>query len=394
MERGGSITILTKEMSFKVDHRDSCIPATANEDLLHFAYDKESDDVAEKKVMKRLFDSLDPEKKGTLSVKNVEMLFTKAGQGALTPEELENLTNVLFKNGPPDFEAFWKVWNTEVHVTEKTKENFKVISSKFTEPFDQHQLLIEEEGEQFTPEYRVWFYLKNLKTEVKRKISPWHDIPLFIKDVIRTQSPGTPLNKYNFICEIPKWTRAKYEIATIEPYNPVKQDVSNGVLRFYKHGDMLFNYGALPQTWESTEHSFVFQEGDGEVAYKGDNDPIDVIEIGTQQLQTGSVTPIKVLGILGMIDDGEMDWKVIAISITDPLATFMEDIPDVARHMPGALECIRTWLRDYKICHGKPQNKFAMNGQYFSREYAQRVIKDCHNHWRNFHLIHERTQAH
>ena len=50
-----------------------------------------------------------------------------------------------------------------------------------------------------------------------------------------------------FVCEIPKWTRKKYEIATGETMNPIKQDVKNGVLRDYKWGDMLFNYGAFPQ---------------------------------------------------------------------------------------------------------------------------------------------------
>lgn len=50
--------------------------------------------------------------------------------------------------------------------------------------------------------------------------------------------------------QIPKWTRKKFEIATGEEFNPIKQDTKNGKLREYNHGDMLFNYGAFPQTWE------------------------------------------------------------------------------------------------------------------------------------------------
>ena len=30
----------------------------------------------------------------------------------------------------------------------------------------------------------------------------------------------------------------------------MKQDVKNGTLREYAYGDMLYNYGCLPQTWE------------------------------------------------------------------------------------------------------------------------------------------------
>lgn len=78
----------------------------------------------------------------------------------------------------------------------------------------------------------------------------------------------------HFICEIPKWTRAKYEIATKEVLNPIRQDVKNRRLRFYQHGDMMFNYGCLPQTWEDPEH---VTEDTG---CKGDNDPIDAVEVG------------------------------------------------------------------------------------------------------------------
>ena len=28
----------------------------------------------------------------------------------------------------------------------------------------------------------------------------------------------------------------------------------------------------------------------------------------------GTITPVKILGILGLIDSGETDWKVIVIS--------------------------------------------------------------------------------
>ena len=45
---------------------------------------------------------------------------------------------------------------------------------------------------------------------------------------------------------------------------------------------------------------------------QGDNDPLDVVEIGTTQLTPGAVVKVKVLGVFAMIDDGETDWKVRA----------------------------------------------------------------------------------
>ena len=46
---------------------------------------------------------------------------------------------------------------------------------------------------------------------------------------------------------------------------------------------------------------------------------------------------VKVLGILAMIDDGELDWKVIAINSDDALATELNDISDVESKLPGVV---------------------------------------------------------
>ena len=58
-----------------------------------------------------------------------------------------------------------------------------------------------------------------------------------------------------------------------------------GKLRDY-HGPIFWNYGCLPQTWEdpTIEHPIV--------KCKGDNDPVDVVEIGSKALATGSVSKV------------------------------------------------------------------------------------------------------
>ena len=40
---------------------------------------------------------------------------------------------------------------------------------------------------------------------------------------------------------------------------------------------------------------------------------------------------VKPLGVYAMIDDGELDWKIIAISTSDPLAEKLNDVEDVER---------------------------------------------------------------
>ena len=131
---------------------------------------------------------------------------------------------------------------------------------------------------------------------------------------------------------------------------------------------MCFNYGALPQTWEDPAHT------SADTGFVGDNDPIDAMEIGYKMLRTGSVTKVKVLGCLAMIDDGETDWKVVCISTEDPLAEKLNDIDDVERVMPGYIGVMREWLRMYKVVDGKPKNEFGLQERAMDKAYTMGVV--------------------
>merc|ERR1712238_149646 len=134
------------------------------------------------------------------------------------------------------------------------------------------------------------------------------------------------------------------------------------------------NYGALPQTWEdpTEEHP--------ELKVFGDDDPIDVVEIGSTTLGMGSVTEVKPLGVLAMIDDGELDWKVVAIAVDDPLAMEYNDIDDV----PDAIkDGIREWFRWYKTPDDKPLNGFGFDEKYLDAAETKKVIEETHQAWKN-----------
>jgi len=211
-------------------------------------------------------------------------------------------------------------------------------------------------------DYRV--FASNADTD--EEISLWHDVPLFT---------SSSQDTVNFICEIPKWSRKKFEISTTEKGNPIKQDEKKGVLREFKRGDMQFNYGCLPQTWEDPAH---ISEDTG---VGGDNDPLDVCEIGMRAIPTGGVRAVKVLGVLAMIDDGETDWKVVAIDASDPWAEKLNDINDVEAQIPGLLDAMREWFRLYKVPDGKPENKFGLDEKFMNREYTMKVVMETHQFW-------------
>jgi inorganic pyrophosphatase len=358
------------------------LPEAVQRNITEFdlaAYSKDEFSVSmERNIMLRFFNAFDVQQIGFLRVETMEQLCKYLGD-PISADEIGNLT----REGQMTFDRFFEWWGEH---GKRSEHAFAMVSAAFAVPYHQQQLLVEEVGEKYTPSYRVNFFFKDVETTELKQISPWHDIPYAVRDWVRTTPESSPTNRYNFICEIPKWTRAKFEIATSETFNPIKQDMKNGVPRFYKHGDMMWNYGAFPQTWESTDH--VFEEG-----VKGDNDPLDAIEIGMVQLTTGQVIPVKILGILGMIDDGQMDWKVICISHADPVAKFLDDISDVPKFLPGLLEALREWLRTYKICQGGVENKFAYHGEYKDAAFAHKVIQESHFMWRNLRQIRQKTNV-
>nr|XP_023023314.1 inorganic pyrophosphatase-like [Leptinotarsa decemlineata] len=223
---------------------------------------------------------------------------------------------------------------------------------------------ITERGAPYSPDYRVYFVNHD------GPISPWHDIPLHA-------NPQN--NTFNMVIEIPRWSNAKMEISREEPLNPIKQDIKKDMPRFVKncfpyHG-YIWNYGALPQTWEDPGHVDSFTK------CKGDNDPLDIIEIGQRIARLGEVVEVKVLGAIALIDEGETDWKVIAINVRDPLAEKLHDMSDVDAYCPGLLKATIDWFRIYKMPDGKPANQFAFDGQAKPAAFARKIIEEAHQFW-------------
>lgn len=227
---------------------------------------------------------------------------------------------------------------------------------------DPKKIVLKKKGKDNTKSLRYHFFYDKIQ------ISPWHDIPLI---------SNKKKNIFNFICEIPKYTRKKFEIDTKSKFNPIKQDIKDNKLRSYKWGDIYYNYGCFPKTWEDPKHKTK------DIKYPGDNDPLDAIEIGLKSLPIGSITSVKIIGAIPMIDDDEIDWKIITIAEDDLLAKKINNIDSLNKIMPGFLESVINWFRCYKTAEGKKENKFAMNGKILEKKEAINVIFDTHNSWIN-----------
>ena len=101
---------------------------------------------------------------------------------------------------------------------------------------------------------------------------------------------------------------------------------------------------------------------------------------------------MKLLGIIGLIDEEETDWKLISIDINDTNANKMNDLVDVERNMPGLLNATIGWFRKYKIPEGKPENKFAFDGEPKNATFARHIVKEVHESWKN--LMEARNTSH
>lgn len=130
----------------------------------------------------------------------------------------------------------------------------------------------------------------------------------------------------------------------------------------------------------------------------------------------GTVKEVKPLGVIAMIDDGELDWKVcfvlfylficnidgmssifsfktylitslcsvaceqvIAVATDDDLAKEYNDIDDV----PDAVkDGIREWFRWYKTPDDKPLNGFGFDEKWLDAKAAGDVIEETHEAWK------------
>jgi 3'-phosphoadenosine 5'-phosphosulfate synthase len=193
--------------------------------------------------------------------------------------------------------------------------------------------------------------------------SIWHDIPMGLSD-----------NMVTFVVEIPMFISAKMEMQKDVKGNYISQDSNgDGSPRFYTYGTPFFNYGFIPQTWE--DPSVVSSDG-----HRGDNDPLDVMEIGSSPLPMGSINQCRILGSFSLIDEGETDYKIICITKSDPDFVKIHNMDDLEKMKPGTLIRLVDWLKRYKTSDGKPENKLSSEIPSSVQE-ATEIIRETHRRW-------------
>ncbi len=161
---------------------------------------------------------------------------------------------------------------------------------------------------------------------------PWHEV-----------SPGEDLpNSVNAIIEIPKGSKAKYEI-----------DKDSGLLKLDRvlFSSVMYpaNYGFIPQT------------------YCDDKDPLDILVLCSVDVFPMSMIEAKVVGVMHMIDGGEQDDKIIAVAKNDMSVNYINDLSELPPH---TMKEIVRFFQDYKAL----EDKNVTIENLYGRSYAQSII--------------------
>lgn len=137
--------------------------------------------------------------------------------------------------------------------------------------------------------------------------------------------------RLNVVIEVPAGTLAKWEVDAES--GVLEWELKNDARRVVQFLAYPGNYGMVPSTLHSKDSG-------------GDGDPLDVIVLGAS-VARGSLVPVTPIGVLGMLDGGELDEKIVAVASGTPFEG-VASIEELNDRFPGATKILATWFASYK----------------------------------------------
>lgn len=127
----------------------------------------------------------------------------------------------------------------------------------------------------------------------------------------------------NLIIEIQKGGKNKYELD--KETGMIVLDRVNGTYLGYPS-----DYGYVPNT------------------LCDDGDPLDGLLIIDESVPAGIVVPVRPIGVLNMVDDGEGDEKVVFVAAEDISKDHIKEVDDLGQEFKNNVEHFYSHYKDWK----------------------------------------------
>jgi inorganic pyrophosphatase len=187
------------------------------------------------------------------------------------------------------------------------------------------------------------------------KPHPWHGIP------VQAESPAF----VNVFIEIVPTDTVKYELDKASGYLCIDrpQKFSNYVPALY---------GFIPRTYCMERVAAYAGERTGMQNLVGDGDPLDICVLSEKPITHGDLLlQAKPIGGLRMIDNGEVDDKIIAVLKDDAIYGRFEDIEDCP---PKILARLKHYFLTYKEIPGEGGERKVSIEAMYNRKEALHII--------------------
>eukprot|EP00831_Metopus_contortus_P026769 TRINITY_DN2268_c0_g1_i3.p1 TRINITY_DN2268_c0_g1~~TRINITY_DN2268_c0_g1_i3.p1 ORF type:complete len:174 (-),score=32.31 TRINITY_DN2268_c0_g1_i3:44-565(-) len=110
----------------------------------------------------------------------------------------------------------------------------------------------------------------------------------------------------------------------------------------------------------------------------GDDDPLDICELGSKEFEIGDVIRTQILGAFCVQDKNECDWKVLGLNEEEALAKSISTLLDFQKQHPGKIDTIINWFRSVKGEEGKTADPILFNSAVFSIAETLKMITTAH----------------
>jgi len=139
-------------------------------------------------------------------------------------------------------------------------------------------------------------------------------------------------NNFNAVIEIPAGTNKKFEYnKDTQSFEIDKKGGKDRVVQFLPYPG---NYGYIPSTFSDPEKG-------------GDGDALDVLVL-SESAATGSILEIMPIAVLKLIDDGELDYKIIAVPFNENNRIINANTyKEFVQKFPEVKTIIELWFLNY-----------------------------------------------